>query len=152
MAREKLRDLLTSSDRGIGKTSGISGILSRLFRIMIRDLHITPTRWRVLMDDYVAAQMQHFSEEQNNKRDRASIRGNMNKEFLRSRMTWKTFCKAMMFFQIRRFKIIIIAEHENGRITEHSAVVEYATAAHKLPIEIEPPVMIDTEEREAKQE
>lgn len=132
MARERLRDLLTSPDRGIGKTSGIAGVLSRLFRIMIQDLQITPTRWRVLMDDYVMMQMQHFSAAQNNQRDRTSIRGNMNKEFLRSRMTWKTFCKAMMFFQIRRFKIIIIAEHESGRITEHSAVVDYGTVNKKL--------------------
>ena len=34
-------------------------------------------------------------------------------------MTWKVFCKTLMFLQWKRFQIIIIAEHRNGMQSEH---------------------------------
>ena len=123
---DKLRDLLSRPDRGVGSTSGITGVLAGLFRQMLLDLNISGLRWSNLMDEYVRAEMQHSTE--NNRRDRTSIRGNLNKEFIRNKMTWKVFCRAMMLLKVRRFAIIIVAEHENGSKAAHSSIVDFSTA------------------------
>lgn len=129
--KDRIQDLLTRPDRGVGSTSGITGVLAGLFRQMLSDLNITPMRWRHLMDEYVQIESVHHNKD--NRRDRTSIRGNLNKEFIRTRMTWKVFCRAMMLLKLRRFGIIIVAEHENGRKTVHSKIVDFNTASESAP-------------------
>lgn len=127
--KNRLRDLLNMPDRGVGRTSGITGILSRLFRKMLMDFGIDIHQWRFLMEEYIRGE----SKNQMNLRDRTSIRGNLTKEFLNSRMTWKVFCRAMMFLKITEFKIVIIAVSESGRISEHSAIVQYRSHNDEIP-------------------
>lgn len=132
--KNKLRDLLIYGDRGVGHASGIAGVLSGLFQKILIEREIKPAKWDSLINDYAKAEVSH----RDNRRDMASIRGNLNKEFLRPTMTWKVFCKAMMFLHVRRFKIIILAEHEDGKVTEHSAIVE-ANTVLKTPTDIQIP-------------
>ena len=129
VGKRKLRDLLDSPDRGVGRASGIPAVLSNLFRNMLGENGITPMKWRSLMDDYVQKEAKHYD----NRRDRTSIRGNLNKEFGRSRMTWKVFCKAMMFLQVRRFKIYIVAEYDGGVVRQHEYLVSFDTATETPP-------------------
>lgn len=124
--KDKIRDLLSRPDRGVGATSGITGVLAGLFRKMLLDLNINGMRWSHLMDEYVHVESQVHNK--NNRRDRVSIRGNLNKEFIRGRMTWKVFCRGMMLLKIRRFGIVIIAEHESGKKSAHSTIVDMSTA------------------------
>lgn len=124
--KNKLRDLLSRPDRGVGATSGITGVLAGLFRKMLQDLNINGMKWSHLMDEYV--QIESENNNTNNRRDRASIRGNLNKEFTCGKMTWKVFCRSMMLLKIRRFGIIIVAEHENGKKTAHSTIVDMSVA------------------------
>jgi hypothetical protein len=124
--KDRIRDLLSRPDRGVGATSGITGVLAGMFRQMLLDLNINGMKWSHLMDEYV--QVESEVHNKNNRRDRTSIRSNLNKEFIRCRMTWKVFCRGMMLLKIRRFGIVIIAEHENGRKTAHSTIVDMSTA------------------------
>lgn len=140
--RDRLSDMLNRHDRGVGRRSGVVNVLSNLFRNMVWDLGVTPPRWRWLMDQYVSAEVAHQqrsntgdAEGKNNKRDRTSIRGNLNKEFLRVRMTWKVFCKGMAFLRLRAFRVVIIALHEDGHYTEHSCLVDYSTPERPIPPE-----------------
>lgn len=130
--KERIRDLLSRPDRGVGSTSGITGVLAGLFRKMLLDLNINGMKWSHLMDEYVQVESQIHNKD--NKRDKTSIRGNLNKEFIRGRMTWKVFCRGLMLLKIRRFGIIIIAEHENGRKTSHSSIVDISTA-DQIPVD-----------------
>lgn len=129
--KDGMQDLLKRPDRGVGTTSGISGVLASLFRQMTGDLGINPMKWSHLMDEYVQIESIHHNKD--NRRDRTSIRGNLNKEFARPRMTWKVFCRAMMLLKIRRFGIIIVAEHHDNRKTVHSQIVDFNTASQPLP-------------------
>ena len=138
--RDRLSDMLNRHDRGVGRRSGVVNVLSNLFRNMVWDLGVTPPRWRHLMDQYVSAEVANYQRSRstdaagkNNKRDRTSIRGNLNKEFLRVRMTWKVFCKGMAFLRLRAFRVVIIAMHEDGRYTEHSCLVDYSTPDKPIP-------------------
>lgn len=144
----QLKNQLDGKKFGVGQPSGVTGILVRLFRTMLNDLGINGIKWNRLMEEYLRIELievekkrrqkkglpplvlgEHF---EINRRDRTSVRGNVNKEFNRKIMTWKVFCKAMRFFKLRRFKIIILAEHENGRITEHSTIVTFADATQEI--------------------
>ena len=126
MHKMSLTDLMYRSDRGLGKTSGISGVLSALFVQFMIKTGITGERWRYLIDDFARKEGTH----NDNRRDIASIRGNLNKEFLRNTMTWKVFVKAMMFLKFRKFRIIIVAQLGDGSIVEASVVVDSSTADH----------------------
>lgn len=125
--RNKLHDLLNRKDRGVGHGSGISGVLSKLFQNILADIGMKDNRWNYLIGECAKKEVSH----QDNRRDLASIRGNLNKEFLRPQMTWKVFCKGMMFLRVRRFKLIIIIEHEDGMKTTHETLVEASTVFEK---------------------
>lgn len=128
--KESIRDLLARPDRGVGATSGIVGVLAGLFRQILFDLNIGTMKWSHLMDEYVQIESVHNNKD--NRRDRTSIRGNLNKEFQRSRMTWKVFCRGMMLLQVRRFGVVIILEHANGKKTAHSTIVDSSTVDKTL--------------------
>jgi len=133
---------------GIAHPSGVTGVLVRLFRVIIHDLGINGMRWSRLMEDYLPVELADVERKRRqkknyveppadqivemNRRDRTSVRGNLNKEFNRNIMTWKVFCKAMRFLQFRSFKIVIVAVHKNGAITEHSQIISFEDVTREL--------------------
>lgn len=140
--------------------TGITGVLAKMFRIIQFDLDVNPYRRESMMEEYLqyevatAERRRREKESRNtdpnkpplnhselNRRDRTSIRGNLNKEFNRGSMTWKVFCKTLMFLQIRKFQLIIVAEHRNGVQTEHRGpwvTLDYNQAIDELDQEPEP--------------
>lgn len=120
MAKNKLTRILTAPDKDIKKTHGANGVLSRLFRQMLLDLNIGPSRFGSLLQEYILDPRNGVP---NNKKDQTSMRGNLTKEFSRPQMTWKVFCKALRFLQITKIEFVIKAYHRTGRSTIHSTVV-----------------------------
>lgn len=108
MARTKINQILGAPDKGVSRTHGLNGILSRLFRQLLMNLNVTPMYWGSLMNDFIKDVRNGVP---NNKRDQTSIRGNLTKEFARTQMTWKVFCKGLRFLQITNIKITIEATH-----------------------------------------
>lgn len=136
------RDLGTGNNPRIKPATGVTGVLTNMFRIIIRDMNVNQFRWNSLMEEYLryeiagAERRRREKDSRNldpnkppvdhvelNRRDRTSIRGNLNKEFSRGSMTWKVFCKTLMFLQWRKFQIVIIATHRNGVQSEHRGPV-----------------------------
>ena len=132
------RNLGTGNHHKVRPAVGVAGVLTNIFRTICFDMNVNPYKWNSLMEEYlrhelaVAEKRRREKEARNpdparppvdhvelNRRDRTSIRGNLNKEFHRETMTWKVFCKTLMFLQWKRFQVIIIAEHKNGVKTEH---------------------------------
>ena len=159
MARNKITQLLTSPDKGVNRTTGVNGVLSRMFRIMLLDNGINPMRWGVLMHSFINDVRNGVP---NNKRDQTSIRGNITKEFARPQMTWKVFVKAMRFLHIVHLKITIEATHAGkpnptihtvnvplGNISMQQMLEDTAEPEIEGELEDEPE---DAEEREQNQE
>lgn len=111
-----LTRMLEDPNKEIHKTYGTSGLLSKLFRIMLRDLGIGGYRFSLLMEKFLNDPSNSVPA---NLRDRTSNRGNLNKEFSNSQMSFKVFCKALRFQQLVRFKLILEATHQDGTITVH---------------------------------
>lgn len=130
MAKNKLTKILTAPDKDIKKTFGANGVLSRLFRQMLLDLNVGPSRFGSLLQDYILDPRNGVP---NNKKDQTSMRGNLTKEFSRPQMTWKVFCKALRFLQITKIEFVIKAHHRHGKTTIHSTVVDFGS--HMIDLE-----------------
>jgi hypothetical protein len=116
MARHDILKMLREHDKGVGKTFGMNGTLSRLFRQMLQDLQIGPERFGQLMTDYLRHPRNRISK---NRKDITSARGNLGMALAQKTMTWKVFCKGLKFLKIVRIEIGIRAFYESGATTFH---------------------------------
>jgi len=130
MSNDNLTRLLTDQDKGITKTHGSNGVLSRLWRQMLKDMNIGPSKFGALLQSYILDPRNRVP---NNRKDQISTRGNLTKEFARPQMTWKVFCKALRFLNINKIKFVIEAYHANGQVSLHSTMVNFGT---NIPMEI----------------
>lgn len=122
MLRNKMSKILESPTKEINRAWGQNGVLSRLFRQMLKNLNITNYNWEGYMADFlrdVGARSQKDS------RTKTSMRGNLTKEFQKEQMTWKVFCKAVRFLQVMRFELTLTAYHSDGRVTIHKTDVNF---------------------------
>lgn len=127
MSNNKLTTLLLMKDKGVTKTSGSNGILSRLWRQMLLDLDIGPKKFGYMLQAYVIDPRNGFP---NNRKDQISTRGNLTKEFARPQMTWKVFCKALRFLNILKIDFAIKAYHANGTQSLHSVTVNFGSRSN----------------------
>lgn len=145
MAKLKMNQLLTAPDKGAGKTPGINGVLSKLFRQLLLDLNVNPMRWGALMSDFIKDVRNGVPD---NRRDQTSIRGNLTKEFARPQMTWKVFMKAMRFLQVSNVKITIEVTHpgrEHPTVTSVNVPMGHLTAPKVLEELAEPEIAGESE-------
>lgn len=118
--KNKLTRMLNAPDKEISKTYGANGVLSRLFRTILKDLNIGGIRFGAYLQAYILDGRHGVPA---NKKDQTSMRGNLTKEFARPQMTWKVFCKALRFLQLVRVEITLHAHHRNGKISVHHTEV-----------------------------
>lgn len=85
-------------------TGGSDSILALMFSNIIHDTKVSLMKWNMLMNNHINDPRNSIP---NNKRDQSSERGNLQKELLTERMTWKVFCKGMRLLNYGRFKISI---------------------------------------------
>lgn len=121
---EKSLGLMQEIARG-----GADSILASLWRIIIYQIGVDENRWHQLMNAYLNDPKNGIKF---NHKDQSSARGNLHKELFKPKMSWKVFCKGMRFLNITKFKIIIVATHTNGKITQHERQVNLG-----VPLEIE---------------
>ena len=124
MARNKIEAILKSPDRDVSKTAGGNGVLSRLWRQILWDLNIDSSQFGRLLQRYVTDPTNGVP---NNRKDQISIRGNLTKEFARPHMTWKVFCKALRFINIKKIEIVLYAHHMNDKVTTHTTMVNFGS-------------------------
>lgn len=105
--------------RSISGTSG--AILASLFRIIMHDIGINHEKFNYLMLRYLDDPRNHIPR---NIRDRSTVRGNLKKQLLKNTMTWKVFCKGMMFLNVRALELNLILGHIDDSITEHKLLLQ----------------------------
>lgn len=110
--------LLTLPDKGINSTSGVGGVLARLFRQVLFDLNINTQVYGSLLTSLVKDPNTGVSD---NSKDRSSAIGNYSKHFSKPWMSWKKFVEALRLLQFEDVEIILRGKSRlTGRITEHS--------------------------------
>lgn len=112
MAKNQMANILSKTDKDVGSPYGPNGVLARLFRKLLLTMNVNENRWNILMHAFLNDPRNGVP---NTRKDQTSMRGNLTKEFARPQMTWKVFCKAMMFMQFVHFEVSIIARDKHGR-------------------------------------
>ena len=103
--------------RSISGTSGV--ILASLFRTIMHEMGINNEKFNYLMLRYLDDPRNHVPR---NIRDRSTVRGNLKKQLLKTTMTWKVFCKGLMFLNIRTLDLNLILEHTDKESQHHLVV------------------------------
>ncbi len=133
MARNDLFKLLNAVDKGVGRTYGPNGALSRLFRQILLNRNIGPEKFGSLMYDYLKDPRNHIP---SNRKDMTSARGNLGMALAQPSMTWKVLCKGFKFLKIVKIDISIRAHYANGHQEIHRTSVtltEVRAADSKYP-------------------
>lgn len=115
----------TMGDKAVIKYSnGVDGILARLFNIVCLDVSnghgISPVVWNRYTSDYIK-----LTASQAEAIDRMSIRGNLNKAFRKSTMTWDVFCKGLIFLKYRAIRVTVVYKASDDKINEVSDFIHY---------------------------
>ena len=117
-----MHDILIAPDKKISLTFGGLGILSRLWRTILRDLGIGPVRFAELLQEHITNPINRVS---HNRRDQISYRGNLTKEFAKPEMTLKVFMKVMRFLNIKSMDLEVHIRHSNLSVTHHLATANF---------------------------
>lgn len=114
------------------KSGGTDIVLANLWQKIASDDPVNGgmsfNRWSKWMESYLDDPRNGIK---NNTKDRASARGNLTKEILKDKMTWKVFCKALRFINVIKFRITIEPQWANGTTTSFSATVNIGPSFYK---------------------
>jgi len=91
------------------------GALATLFRTLCREMNLGAFGWSQLMAQYLNNPANNIK---NTPKDKATARGNLNKELFRDRLTWKVFMKAIRFFNPVRAEFTVRLKFKNGKTIE----------------------------------
>lgn len=113
--------MLEDPKKELNKTFGPVGALSKLFRVILFELKVSPYRFSMLMDRFLNDPKNQVPD---NPKERFNNRGNLNKEFSNPAMSWKVFIKCMKFLQFTELRLTLEARHNDGTITSHRAMID----------------------------
>lgn len=97
-----------------------TGVLSKLFRKMCKDLNIKAFAWAQLMTNYLNNPANGVA---NTPKDRSTARGNMNKELIKGQMSWLIFMRAIRFFGAVKADFTVKITLADGRSSEHTVTM-----------------------------
>lgn len=122
--------LLDDPNKEIHKTYGPLGLLSKLWRTMLKDNQISGYRFSMLVERFLNNPKHKVPD---NPKERFDNRGNLNKELTNPQMSWKVFIKSLRLQDVLDFKLTIEARHRDGRITRHSVMTVLSEDANDFP-------------------
>lgn len=102
------------------KYGGTDSILAALYRKILDDIHLRDvSAFENLLVRYIGKTYRNIS----NIKEQTSVKSNVRKELLKTKMSLKVFIKGLRVLNIRRFEFIIRIEHANRTVTQHSLPV-----------------------------
>lgn len=110
--KDGLNHLLQDPDKQVVEAKG----LARLFRQMLAELGVNPMKWHQLMNAYLNDPRNRVPKDS---RAKSSTRGNLNKELMKSRMTWKNFERGIRFLNPVEAEFSVKLKWRGGRTTVH---------------------------------
>jgi hypothetical protein len=107
------RDLMEDPKKGVDQA--ISP-LAKLWRLTLRELQVNPWRWKQLMEQHVRDPRSGIPQTPS---DRASERGNLNKELRKPKLTWGVFFRGIRLLNPVRARIELHLTWPNQKVTVH---------------------------------
>lgn len=121
--KKKALDLLVNPQRAVADAEDL---LSRLWRIILRDIGNNPIKWNNWMERHLEDPRNKIA---NTSVARATVRGNINKELKDTQMTWKVFEKGISFLRPKKAEFLVRLTWDNGTTTEHAIVMPQRNSA-----------------------
>lgn len=115
-------------------SGGSDSILANMFVNIMTDTGINFEKWDSLVNRYIRDPRNSIP---NNDRDRSSERGNLRKELLKDKMTWKVFCKGMRLLNFPRFDLTLTIYHNDIKktVSDHTLKINLGEAIFDDDIE-----------------
>lgn len=107
--------MLEAVNNNFVKAPPAKGALAILFRTLCREMNLGAFGWSQLMHQYLHNPANGIK---NTPKDKATARGNLNKELFRDRLTWKVFMKAIRFFNPIRAEFTVRLRLQSGEKIE----------------------------------
>lgn len=130
-SKYEIERILTSQDGGIADTRGIGGILARLWRQILRDINVRPSRFEMLLSDFINDAKRKVPD---NRVSKLFTRGNLRRELERPTMTFKVFMKGIKMLNVAKIRIAVELEFGSGKKTLHQTVVDLGNKQHDIDI------------------
>lgn len=124
-----MKELLSTSDKMLPHAHGL---LARLWRLVLFELHITPAYWTHSLDKYSIAKNNGI---ENTPHAIRNYRNNISRQLADTDITFNKFIEGLKIIGVIRFKLTITLYHKNREITEHSVSMD--TCRHNIDIEKE---------------
>lgn len=110
--KSRQEDVLLAPDKKSGETYGVGGILAGLFRQLMEERNIDIGEWGRCMHRYLQSLPPSFP---GTRKDHTNMRGNIAKELLAEMMTFKVFCKGLVFLALPKVTFAIEWHDRRGR-------------------------------------
>lgn len=118
----KLSDILESPDKDISKVRGFDGVLTMLLRKIMFDLNISGEFFNQLIESFIRTSSKRLMP----RNDASSIKGNLTKDFVKDRITWRGIMKALLVLRVSGFDLQITLRYFDrpGMKTTHGVSVD----------------------------
>lgn len=120
--------MITAVNNNFVRAPAPKGVLAKLFRKLCVALDLGAFGWQQLMQQYLDNPANGVK---NNPKDRATARGNLNKELIRETLSWKVFLKAVRFFGAVRADFTVRLELPSGKVVKSTVTMVDRIPVHK---------------------
>lgn len=123
----EMNRILSTRDKCFNEARGVGGILAKLWRLILADMQMSPSRFEGLLTDYVRTLRKSSFE---NRVARLFTRGNLRREFEKTSMSFKVFVKGLRLLGVNELKIVVHLKMNSGRVTTHEVTANLGAATH----------------------
>lgn len=111
------------------KNTGPLSVLSAILRELMLELNLRELSvWEQYVSRFVNDPINGIPNAERGQRPAMnSARGNLRKELLTDKISFRVFCKGMRFLDFQSFEFKVIAHSKSGRVYEKSKLVVLAT-------------------------
>lgn len=106
-------EIINDADKKISHTSGVNGILARLWRIMLRNENVTGPKWLQNLADFMS------DSRSGQGTTTPHSHGNYTKQFSKPEMTFKSLIRGLRIMKVRRVTFYMECEHDDGHVSYH---------------------------------
>jgi hypothetical protein len=124
--KDDMRKLLDDPEFGIKKTQGVGGILSSLFRTILKDMNMNHAKLMTLSYSQ-SVKIKDKLRKEGESNMPYQVRGNLLRELSKPSMTIKTFVRGLKLLNVKRVKFYVELEFPSGKKLDSHITVDNLT-------------------------
>jgi C4-type Zn-finger protein len=114
--------ILRDPEYAVNKTTGVQGILARIWRTILRDKNMSPAAFETLLARSVINAK--YAVGKDSRVAKFFTQGNLRRELVEPKMTFKVFMKGIKLLNAKKMTITIMLTSPSGKESIHSTTVD----------------------------